>query len=146
MTKTPELVRRHSVAQACVDSFLGHQLRFGSKDCIKLAAFCLRKHNIAIPALKGVRYASEAEGLEALKAKGYADLTEAVDGVGLPRIPAAMAWPADLVAMPAKEDTPWGASLCVALGNNRLLGLHKGIFCIMQANQFITGWRVISNG
>lgn len=140
------LIKRQRAAQACVDAYLHRPLKFGTHDCLRLAAFDCRKLGIAVPDLKGERYRTEAGALKALKARGYADLIEAVDAQGFARIAPAMTWPADIVALPPAEGTPWGASLMIAVGNGRLLGLSNGVFQVIQPAQFVCAWRVPVQG
>jgi len=75
-----------------------------------------------------------------MRGRGFKDLREAVDATGLACIPPAMAWPGDIVALPAIA--PWGVSLMVAVGNGRLLGLYEGVFVVLEPKQFVCAWRV----
>jgi hypothetical protein len=141
-----ELIKRQRAAQACIDAFLHRPLKFGVHDCVRLAAFNCRKLGIAVPDLKGLKYRTEAGAVKALKAQGYADLIEAVDAMGFARIAPATRWPADIVALPPAEGTPWGASLMIAGTNGRLIGLSNGVFHVVEPAQFVCAWRVPAEG
>ncbi len=143
------LVRQRAVS-ACLKKFDGRARKFGSADCVKLAALALRKQRVSVPLLRGVQYRSLTAAVRALESTGCADLCEAVDALGLARIPPAMTWPGDLIAMPVPDEDPFGASLCVVhtAGARRVLGMYEdGVIRVLQPDltKALAAWRV-ANG
>lgn len=137
--------KRVSPAQACIDRFGGKPYEPGKRDCVRLAAHLLHHSGVKAPMMKGVRYSSEAAGLRILKRKGFANLIEAVDSLGLVRIAPARARTGDLVAMPVEEGDPFGCALTVAVGNGRVFGFLGGaerVAQTMQPHDFVAAWRV----
>lgn len=110
--------RRQRAAEACRQRFHEKPYKPGTRDCPLLALHALRKVGVAVPWAKGLKWKTEAEGLRELKALGFKSLIEAVDSLGLPRIPPAMALAADLIALPTTHQL---GALAVAMGNGNLL-------------------------
>lgn len=127
-------------AQACIDRFSGKAYEPGKRDCAVLAAHLLHQYGIAVPAMKGQSYKTEAAAVRALLRAGFKDLIEAVDTLGLERIAPAAARTGDLVGMPC-DGGPWGCALAVAIGNGRLLGFLDGVCGPVQPGAFVTAWR-----
>lgn len=126
------LVRRRDAAQACIDRFNGRPLDWGSVDCAKIAGHLLHKLGIKQRILKGATYRSEIGAIKHLRTHGHAKLADAVDAVGLPPIPPAMAVVGDLLAMPVEGEL-WDCALVVAVGNGRVLGVYSdGVVRVMQ--------------
>lgn len=140
---------RTEAAQAVVDKFNAKPFKFGSNDCIQLAAFLVRKMGYPNP-LKGTRpYAGEVGALrafrEASKRLGVTagGIPELLDAMTLDRIEVADAWPGDLLGFPAEEGSPWGVALGVYLGNGRALAFSpEGIGSVGEANAASIAWRV----
>ncbi|MFN3584830.1 DUF6950 family protein [Phenylobacterium sp.] len=126
-----ETIRRRDAAQAAFDRFNGRALAWGRDDCLRLAAFDLRKMGRAVSLAKAGSYSSLAGALRALRRTGFATLAEAVDAEGLVRIPPAAALPADLLGGTPHEGGPWVA-LGVVLGNGRVLGFQNGFCGVLQ--------------
>lgn len=118
----PEMVRRVAATQATLDRFRDRPFRWGSNDCVRLAAFHLRKMGHKPQLAKAGSYRSALAARSALKRAGYADLAAALDALGLVRIPPAEAWVGDIV-MGASGDA-FGA-LGVMLGNDAMIGFHE---------------------
>jgi hypothetical protein len=143
------LVRQRAVS-ACLKKFDERPRKFGSADCVKLAALALRKQRVAVPLLRGVQYRSLTSAVRALEATGCADLCEAMDALGLSRIGPAMTWPGDILAMPVPDEDPFGASLMVVhtAGARRVLGFDgHGVIRVVQPDLTccLAAWRV-ANG
>lgn len=140
-----ELIRRRDIAQAVFDRFAGRPLKWGQDDCVRMAAFNLRKFRRPVSLAKAGTYASARGALKALKRAGFDTLEAAVDAQGLEPIAPAMALPGDLIGLPAEEDGPWLA-LTVALGNGRVLGFQGGACRVLVPNydaaNRVRGWRV----
>lgn len=141
-----ELIKRRDAAQAAFDRFAGQPFVWGKADCVRLSAFALRQAGHSVSLVKGGSYSSLRGALRALERAGFSSLKAAIEAQpGLLEIPAAMAWPGDLVGLPAEEDGPWMA-LSVALGNGRVLGFQAGVCRVLQPrpdalrNSF--AWRV----
>jgi hypothetical protein len=137
-----ELLRRQQAAQATLDRFKGQPLIYGKNDCVRLAAFLLRKMGHRPQLAKAGSYKTPLGAARALQRAGFKDLASAVDALGLPRIAPAAAWPADLVMLPAEG--PFGGALSVAVGNGRVLGYHEDVdgADILQPVQYLAAWRV----
>ena len=136
-----EMVRRRDAAQATLDRFKDKPLRLGRNDCVRMAAFHLRKlgHKVKLPPAGA--YATARVGLRLLAGMGHADLAAAVDAHGLDRIPPAAATVGDIVMLPG--DMGLGA-LCIALGNGRVVGYHEDAAgaVVVQPTEFEAAWRV----
>lgn len=117
----PLAIRKRDAAQACVDRFLGRPLVWGTADCARLVAHDLKQMNIGVPFLKGAKYRSETNAVRELKRLGFSGLIEAVDALGLQRIPIAAATDADIVAF-ATDGRLWDCALTVVVGPQRVLG------------------------
>lgn len=138
------MIRRQQAAQATIDRFLGRPLVYGRDDCVRMSAFCLRRQGVKTSLLKAGTYRSEIGAARALKTLGFASLSEAVDGLGLPRIAPAMCLPGDLMALPSPETDQIG--LAVAVGNGRVLAFWEGaggICTVIQPVVFAHAWRSI---
>ena len=136
------LLQRQQAAQAAVARFKGQPLIYGKNDCVRLAAFVLRKMGHRPQLAKAGSYSTALGAVRALERAGYEDLAAAVDALGLPRIAPAAAWVADLVLLPAEG--PFGGALSVAVGNGRVLGYHEDVggADILQPVQYLAAWRV----
>jgi hypothetical protein len=136
------LLRRQQAAQAALDRFKGEPLVYGKNDCVRLAAFVLRKMGHRPQLAKAGSYSTALGAARALQRAGFEDLAAAVDALGLPRIAPAAAWVADMVLLPAEG--PFGGALSVAVGNGRVLGYHEDVdgADILQPVQYLAAWRV----
>lgn len=136
------LTRRRDAAAACRARFHEKPYVPGKRDCPLLAAHALRQQGVKVPFLKGLHWKTEAEGLRALKALGFADLLEAMDGLGLPRIAPAMALIGDIVALPTSHQL---GALGVYMGNGNVLAftdLSPNAEVLVRP-QLICAWRTI---
>lgn len=116
-----QYLQRVEAANATVSKFKGKRLKWGSVDCLQIAAYCLRKLGHQKPT-GGIRpYKTSSGALRSFREAGYADLIEAVDAYGLVSIAPAMAMAGDLIAYPAIGFGGYG--LGIALGDNKMLGL-----------------------
>lgn len=136
--------RRARAAQICVDRYLGQPLQWGRRDCCTLARTAMHQMGVGVPFLKGVRWSSARSAMTKMRALGFADLVEAVDGTGLAEIPPASAWAGDIIALPAPDDNPFGCALTLAVGNGRVLGFGEGVegAAILQPKSYLKAWRV----
>lgn len=137
-----KMIRRQQAAQAAVARFKAQPWQLGKNDCVRLAAFVLRKMGHRPQLGKAGSYTTGAGALRALKRAGHATLAEALDALGLERIPPAAALPADIVMIPG--EAPLDGALTIAVGNGRVLGFHEDVGAaeILQPVEFITAWRV----
>ncbi|WP_230770713.1 DUF6950 family protein [Sphingomonas sp. Leaf4] len=135
------MIRRQQATQAAVDRFQGKPFEWGRYDCVRLAAFMLREmgHRPGLGRAGSYKTAKGAVG--ALRRAGYATLAEAMDGLGLQRIPPAAALPGDIVMVPS--DGAWSGSLMVAVGNGRTIGWAEGLEAadVFQPVAFVAAWR-----
>lgn len=137
----PEMVRRAAAATATRDQFIDRPFRWGRSDCARLAASHLRRMGYRVQLPPSGSYASARSALTALRARGFATLAEALDAIGLERIPWSTAVTGDIV-MGASGDV-FGA-LGVKLSNGRLLGFHEHAAgaAILQEVGLDAAWRV----
>lgn len=149
MTPKERAERRRRAAQACVDRFANKPYEPGKRDCTMMARHCLHKLGLKVPFAKGIRYSTELGGAKALKAAGFTNLIDAVDSLGLQRIPPAAAQAGDLIALPT--DHALGA-LAVSLGQGTLLAYgeeFEGATILGDIKQFVTdakgpaAWRTL---
>lgn len=117
-----EMILRVENAQLTLGRWLGVPFRWGSADCIALAAAHLRQLGRDVPTLPAYRAATGAA--KAMKALGYATLAAALDGHGLERIAPASVLVGDIVSLDA--DHRLGA-LAVYLGNDAMIGWHESV-------------------
>lgn len=137
------MMKRMKAAQGCIDRFAGRPYDpRAHRDCAYMVRHALHLLGRRVGQGKLPHYESEAGGIKALRRMGHKNLIEAIDAFGLPRIAAAAALPADIVALPS--DHPMGA-LALAVGNGRLLAYLDGEqgAVIIEPREFICGWRVI---
>jgi hypothetical protein len=136
-----EMIRRQQAAQAAVDRFKGQPWELGKNDCVRMAAFVLRKMGHRPQLGKAGSYKTGAGALLALKRAGYDTLADALDGLGLERIAPAAARVADIVMIPG--EAPLDGALTVAVGNGRVLGFHEDAEGaeILQPVDFLGAWR-----
>lgn len=138
------LIIRQRAAQATIDRFQGKPLQLGKNDCARMAIFCLKKLGLKVSLLSFGPYKTEMGAAKVLKDLGFANLTEAVDGLGLPRIAPAMCLPGDIMALPADQDG--NVALAVAVGNGRVLAFWEGaggVCAVVQPLQYSHAWRAI---
>lgn len=137
----PMVVRRDAV-EACIERFSGKPLAWGKVDCAKIVAHNLHRLGIATSLVNGLKYTSEHGALKALRGLGFAGLGDAMDALGLFRIPPAMATQGDVIGM-ACEGEVWDMALVVKAPNGRAFGILNGIAQPMQPDltHAITAWR-----
>lgn len=140
MSGVHPMIRRQQAVEACRARFDGKAYEPGSRDCAKLAAHALHKQGRRVGLLKGVRYHSELGALKVLRKLGFSSLMDAVDALGLERIPPAAARPGDLIAVPGEG--AFGCALMVQADNGRVFGFSNGVAGFWQPLQFVCAWRV----
>lgn len=136
------MIRRQQAAQAAVNHFKGQPWELGKNDCVRLAAFTLRKMGHRPQLGKAGSYKTGVGAMRALKRAGHDTLAAALDALGLERIPPAAALPADIVMIPGQA--PLDGALTIAVGNGRVLGFHEdvGTAEVLQPIEFIAAWRL----
>lgn len=141
MTDLPEAELRRVAAQATLDTFRDVAFKYGKRDCVRMAAFHLRRlgYKVVLPPESSYRSAKSA--IKALRARGFNNLMEAVDAHGLQRIPPAAAVVGDIIAVPGEGE--FGAALHVALGNGRTVGYHQDLIGagVLQPIEYVAAWR-----
>lgn len=137
-----EMIRRQQAAQAAVDRFKGQPWQLGKNDCVRMAAFVLRKMGHRPQMGKAGTYTTGAGAMRALQRAGFGSLAEALDSLGLERVAPAAARVADIIMIPG--EAPLDGALTIAVGNGRVLGFHQdlGAAEILQPVEFIGAWRV----
>jgi hypothetical protein len=137
------MVRRQRAAQATIDRFSGKALAYGKDDCARMAVFCLKKLGVKVSLLKLGPYKSELGAARVLRGLGFDSLSDAVDGLGLPRIAPAACLPGDIMALPTDDGQ---IGLAVAVGNGRVLAFWAGaggLCTVIQPLKFAHAWRAI---
>lgn len=118
------LERRRVATQATLDAFRGRVFSWtGGKTCLHLAHAHLKACGVKVPRLPTVR--SPLGAAKALKARGWANMAEVLDGVGLERLPAPAMMTVGDLAFRSSEDG-FGAVL-VCVGHGQLLGWVEGV-------------------
>lgn len=138
-----EMIRRQQVAQAAVARFKGEPWQLGKNDCVRLAAFVLRKMGHRPQLGKAGTYTTGPGAMRALKRAGFDTLAQALDSIGLQRIAPAEALAADIIMIPG--EAPLDGALTMAIGTNmRVLGFHEdmGTAEILQPVEYLAAWRV----
>jgi hypothetical protein len=138
------MIRRQQAAQMTIDRFHGKPLSYGKDDCARMTVFCLKKLGLKVSLLKAGAYKSHLGSVRALKRLGFANISEAVDALGLPRIAPAMCLPGDIMALPSEEGDE--LALAVAVGNGRVLAFWAGsgsVCTVVQPLKFTYAWRSI---
>ena len=135
------MIRRQQAAQATVDRFLDQPYELGKNDCVRLAAFALRKMGRRPQLGRAGSYSSTTGAVRALRRAGFATLAEAMDALGLDRIAPAAALPCDILLVPAEG--PFDGALHVAVGNGRTISYHQDAIgaTILQPIQYLAAWR-----
>jgi hypothetical protein len=137
-----EMIRRQQAAQAAVARFKGQPWELGKNDCVRMAAFVLRKMGHRPQLGKAGTYKSGAGAMLALKRSGHDSLGAALNALGLERIAPAAALIADIIMIPG--EAPLDGALTIAVGNGRVLGFHQDAESaeILQPVEFICAWRL----
>lgn len=136
-----ELMRRRDAAQATLDRFKDLPLRLGRNDCVRMAAFHLRKLGRKVKLPPAGSYASARTGKRLLAEMGHADLAAAIDAHGLTRIAPAAVVVGDIVMLPGEEGL---GALCIGLGNGRVVGYHQDArgAAVLQPVEIEAAWSV----
>lgn len=136
-----EMIKRQQAAQAAIDRFKGQPWLLGKNDCVRMAAFVLRRMGHRPQLGKAGSYTTDAGAMLALKRAGFDSLAAALDALGLERIAPAAARIADIIMIPG--EAPLDGALAIAVGNGRVLGFHEdaGSAEILQPIEFIGAWR-----
>lgn len=140
------LIKRERAVAATLEAFGGKLLDFKSRDCVRMVKYSLHHRGLGVPLLKGLRYRTEEGAGRALEKLGLSGLDDGVDRAGLTRIPPALAWIGDIVALPAPA--PFAASLMIYVGNGRLFGVAPGErrFAVIEPAEFLAAWRTPDDG
>lgn len=144
----PELVRRQAAAQAVWDRYDGQPLDYRRFDCGRMAAMSLKLLGWKPRWSRFTGYSSELGARRKLLKAGFQDLPAVLDNLGLPRVEAVKALPADILGFPNADD--WTA-LGVAMGNgNTLAGAPDLVFRVAKLPpdvlQHALCWRVTPKG
>lgn len=121
------LILRRDAAQATLARFKGKPLAYGTNDCARMTALHLRRLGYRLGAdlfPKAGSYSSLLGAKKQLAARGFSDLPEALDAVGLLRSTLAYVVVADIIAVPGGDGL---TALWIAMGNGRALGWHEDV-------------------
>jgi len=136
-----EMTRRVEAAQATLDRFIDKPFTWGKNDCARMVAFHLRKLGHRPALAKAGSYRSALSARAALKRLGHEGLADALDALGLARIPPAAAVVGDILEIPGSDAL---GALAVAVGNGRVIGYHEDATgaVVVQPTSFLSAWRV----
>ncbi|WP_309091710.1 DUF6950 family protein [Phenylobacterium sp.] len=136
------MVRRVAAVEATIARFKDKPLKLGTDDCVRMAAFALRKQGVKASLLKAGSYSSEVGARRVMKRLGYETLADALDGLGLPDIAPAMALPGDILSLRSVEGD---IALTMAVGNGRVLGFWEaaGVCTVFQPVEYHRAWRSV---
>lgn len=139
---TSPLGRRVEAVEATIARFKDKPLKLGTDDCVRMAAFVLRKQGVKASLLKAGTYSSEAGARRVMQRLGYKSVSDALDALGLPRIAPAMALPGDILSLPGADGD---VALVVAVGNGRVLGFWEavGVCAVFQPLEYGAAWRSV---
>lgn len=148
MTDPHPLVARRDAAQAVIDAYDGKPFVWGQWDCARLAALDLKLLGHKVGLARFGYYRSARSAAKALKSQGCADLADAMDALGFPRIAPAFRLPGDIIGF-GHPDMPTRVALTVAVSNGRVFGFHEdtGAACVMEPHFLVASvdymaWRV----
>jgi hypothetical protein len=116
------LVLRQRATEATISKFGGRLFAWGSTDCLKVVAFHLRQLGHKVPLSKGGQYRSALGAKGALKRAGCETVAEAMDKIGLQRIPPAFMLIGDVIAAPADHEL---GGLGIYAGNGNAFAYHE---------------------
>lgn len=136
------LQARQAALAATVAHFEARPFAYGKTDCVRLAYFHLRGMGHRPQLGKAGKYSSLIGAVRALKRTGFVTLPDALDGMGLPRIPPAAALVGDLLALPGDGGLH---ALQIVAGNGRVFGFHeeRETACFIQPTLDVaSAWRV----
>lgn len=136
--------RRRDVVEACRARFVGRTYEPGSRDCKHLGRHAMHGMGHKVALAKGVRYSTEAGGLRVMKRLGFANLMEAMDATGRPRIAPAAALPADILALKSEDGAAgFCCALAVYVGNGKAITFVNGEGVVASLTEApLTGWRL----
>jgi hypothetical protein len=89
--------------EATMAAYQGQAFAWGRHDCVRLAAHVLRGLGYRPRLSRGGRYTTALGAMKALKRTGFASVEEALDALGLARVPWSYAMAGDIVALPGTE-------------------------------------------
>lgn len=136
------LQARQRALAATVEHFQDRPFAYGKVDCVRLAYFHLRKLGHSPRLGKAGSYSSLVGAIRALRRTGFASLPEALDDLGLPRIPPAAVLVGDILALPGDGELH---ALQIVAGNGRVFGFHedRDAACFIQPTLDVaSAWRV----
>lgn len=136
------LQARQRALAATVSHFEARAFAYGKTDCVRLAAFHLRKMGHRPKLAKAGSYGSLLGAVRALRRTGFASLPEALDAMGFARIAPAAALVGDLLALPGDGELH---ALQIVAGNGRVFGFHedRDTACFIQPTLDVAvAWRV----
>lgn len=135
------LLRRVEVAQGTLDRFRDKPFQWGTRDCSRMVAAHLRAMGYKVKLPPAGSYRSLRGATRALAAAGFGTVGEALDALGLLRIPPAAALPGDIIEWPSENHL---AALGIAVGNGRMVGFHPDArgATVLQPVEFVSAWRV----
>lgn len=118
MKRKPDLIRRQEAVAATMAKYRSRKFDWKSKaTCLHLARFHLRQMGKRPPALPQVGSLLAAK--KALKARGWRDVGEMLDAIGLKRIPPASMLLGDLIVIDSDDGL---GSIFVAASPHKMIG------------------------
>lgn len=137
--KKPDMIRRQQAVQRTMDKYRHRKFDWRSKaTCLHLARFHLRAMGKNPPALPQIGSLLAAK--KALKARGWKDVGEMLDAIGLERIPPAAMLLGDLAMLESAD----GMGSIVVSAGGKVLGWHDDDagMVVMEPLKIEAAWRV----
>jgi hypothetical protein len=114
----PQMLRRQRAVEATEARFGGKSINWrGGPTCVHMARFHIRKMGRRVPAMPTIR--SMAGAKRALTARGWANVCEMLDGIGLERIAPAFLRLGDLVVIGSEDGL---GSIFISTGEAMFIG------------------------
>lgn len=137
-----EMLARAAAAQSTADKYIGKAFAYGRYDCVRMVAHHLREMGYKPGLARGGSYLSHKGAVAALKRAGFDTIEQALDSLGLERIPPARAVTGDIGKFRGPD--PFGG-LMIYAGNGRTLGYHEqqpGAVFMQPREPAVVAWRV----
>lgn len=129
------MTQRVAAAQAAFDAYHDKTFIWGKRDCVRLAAYALKRLGYQPGLARGGGYTNELGAVRALKRAGFdsveAWMADVVGELELVGIPPAAALPGDIVGFHMPQFALTG--LTIAMSNGRLLGFDDDKICRVAA-------------
>lgn len=139
MSRKPSMICRQKAVQATMDRYRFRKFDWKAKStCLHLARFHLRQMGKRPPALPQIGSLLSAK--KALKERGWSNVGDMLDGIGLKRIPPAAMLLGDLAMLESADGI---GSIVVSVGG-KVIGWHDDDagMVVMEPLSIAAAWRL----